>query len=196
MSKFDHFNLLSPIYDLIFGRSKDREVVKLSKVGREHNLLDVGGGTGRVAVLFQAIASQVLIADSAIRMLQEAQDKDLRTVNANSELLPLQSGIFERVIMVDALHHVKDQGKTLNEIWRVLAPGGRLVIEEPDIHNFWVKLVALGEKIALMRSRFIPPEKIVEMCQFDGLDSIRIIKKKGIAWVIITKASQLNREEK
>lgn len=187
MSGFDHFNVLGPVYDHIFGRSKDQNMVKIAAVQREHCLLDVGGGTGRVAVLFQEITDQVVIADSAIKMLREAQIKALRTVNGSSEHLPLKTGVFDRVIMVDALHHVKDQEKTLEEIWRVLAPGGRMVIEEPDINNFLVKLVAFGEKIALMRSRFISPEKIMEMCRFEDLDSIQLIKRKGIAWVIITK---------
>jgi len=35
---------------------------------------------------------------------------------------------------------------------RVLAPGGRLVIEEPDVERTPVRLIALAEKLALMRS--------------------------------------------
>jgi hypothetical protein len=69
----------------------------------------------------------------------------------------------------------------------VLAHGGRMVIEEPDINHFLVKLVALGEKIALMRSRFIAPEQLMEMCRFEDLSSIQLVKRSGIAWVIMTK---------
>jgi demethylmenaquinone methyltransferase/2-methoxy-6-polyprenyl-1,4-benzoquinol methylase len=62
--------------------------------------------------------------------------------------------------MVDALHHVSDQGQTVSELWRVLAPGGRLIIIEPDIHKFAIKLIAIGEKLLLMRSHFLPAERI------------------------------------
>lgn len=196
MSRLDHFNLLGPVYDLVFGRVSDHDMVEIAGVKPGQNILDVGGGTGRVSILFAEQTPQVLVVDSAVRMLREAQDKGLRTVNGHSERLPIRPGAFDRVIMVDALHHVKDQKKTLKETWRVLAPGGRLVIEEPDIHNFWVKLVALGEKIALMRSRFLPPEEIMNICQYDDRDSIQLIKKKGIAWIIITKANSNHREEK
>jgi len=188
MNQFDHFNLLGPFYDLIFGRSTDHNMVRIAEVEKDHKLLDVGGGTGRVAVLFKDLVSQVLIADAAVRMLREAQAKGLRTINTESEKLPLPAHSFDRVIMVDALHHVRDQQRSMKELWRVLAPGGRMVIEEPDIRNFAVKLIALGEKLALMRSRFISPEKILAMCRFDGIDSKKIIKAKGIAWIIITKA--------
>jgi ubiquinone/menaquinone biosynthesis C-methylase UbiE len=196
MSRLDHFNFLGPVYDLVFGRAIDHDMVEIAGLQPDHKLLDVGGGTGRVAVLFKEITDQILIVDSAIGMLRKAQDKGLRTVNGNSERLPVRTGAFDRVIMVDALHHVRDQAETLQETWRVLAPGGQLVIEEPDIHNFWVKLVALGEKILLMRSRFLPPEEIVEICQFMDRDSIQLIKNNSIAWIIITKSNSIHREEK
>jgi len=89
--------------------------------------------------------------------------------------------------MVDALHHVADQMQTLREITRLLAPGGIAIIEEPDIHNFLVKIIALGEKIMLMRSHFLKPERIAEMVLEIGGSDVVINKKKGIAWVIITR---------
>ena len=195
MSGFDHFNLLGPVYDLVFGRVTDHDMVDIAEVKPDQKLLDVGGGTGRVAVLFEEFAGQILVVDSARRMLHQAQDKGLRTVNGNSERLPLETASFDRVIMVDALHHVRNQAETLKETWRVLAPGGRLVVEEPDIHNFLVKLVALGEKIAFMRSQFLAPEKIIAICQFEDRESVQLIRKKGIAWIIITKANSNQEEE-
>ena len=59
--------------------------------------------------------------------------------------------------MVDALHHVIHQGQTAREMYRVLKPGGRIVIEEPDIRKFGVKLIAVAEKLLLMRSHFLSP---------------------------------------
>jgi demethylmenaquinone methyltransferase/2-methoxy-6-polyprenyl-1,4-benzoquinol methylase len=46
---------------------------------------------------------------------------------------------------------------------RVLEPEGRSVIEEPDIRTFGVKLVALAEKILLMRSHFLSPIQIASL---------------------------------
>jgi demethylmenaquinone methyltransferase/2-methoxy-6-polyprenyl-1,4-benzoquinol methylase len=57
--------------------------------------------------------------------------------------------------MMDALHHVRDQHLTASELWRVLTPGGRIVIVEPDIRKPMVKIIALGEKLLLMRSHFL-----------------------------------------
>jgi len=187
MSKFDHFNFIGPIYDLIFGRSKAHKIVALTDLRKDNALLDVGGGTGRVTVLYKTISNNLLIVDSALNMLRKAQEKGIRSVYSQSERLPFHDRKFERIIMVDALHHVKDQQQTLDEMWRLLAPGGKMIIEEPDINNFLVKLVALGEKLLLMRSHFLAPQKIIEMCQFSDDTTVELLLKKGIAWIIITR---------
>lgn len=193
MANFDHFDLISPIYDLIFGRNIDHEIVEFADVHDDQTLLDVGGGTGRVSTLFKTRVKNVFVADASINMLREAQKKGLRTLNSISEKLPFPDESFQRIIIVDALHHVKNQKETLDEMWRVLAKDGKIIIEEPDINNFFVKLVALGEKILLMRSRFIPPDKIVKIGDFGGKAGVEIKKQNGIAWIIIQKKTTRNK---
>ena len=90
--------------------------------------------------------------------------------------------------MVDALHHVCDQTITADELWRVLKPGGRLVIEEPDVRTRAVKLMALAEKIALMRSHFLSPPEIAAL--FDRANALTTIERDGyISWVVIDKGA-------
>lgn len=86
--------------------------------------------------------------------------------------------------MVDALHHVIDHADSAREMLRVLKPGGVLVIEEPDIRTFGVKLIALAEKLLLMRSHFLAPNEIAKLFA-EGEKSIRA--EDGTAWVIIKK---------
>jgi len=187
VTKFDHFDLISPLYDLVFGRRTDLEIVEIADVRDDQTLLDVGGGTGRVGVLFQNKIKKIVNVDSSFNMLKEAKNKGLTNVNSNSEKLPFADETFHRVIIVDAFHHVKNQKKTLKEMWRVLKEDGKIIIEEPDINNFFVKLIALGEKILLMRSHFIAPGDIAEMSQFSEKAIINIKRKNGIAWIIIQK---------
>ena len=86
--------------------------------------------------------------------------------------------------MVDALHHVINPTESAREMFRVLKTGGVLVIEEPDIRTFGVKLIALAEKLLLMRSHFLVPDKIEKL--FDT-GKKRIRAEDGTAWVIIQK---------
>jgi len=87
-------------------------------------------------------------------MLREARQKQMIACCGLAERLPFADGAFDRIVMVDTFHHLHDQHAAAKETLRVLRPGGRLVIEEPDIRRWAVKWIALGERLLLMRSRF------------------------------------------
>lgn len=195
MEKFNHFNFLSPVYDRVFGRTTQSPIVDLANIKPHHVVLDVGGGTGRIAVQMISIVKHIFVADSAFRMIQEAMKKGINAINTNAEQLPFEYGVFDRIIMVDAFHHVEDQRQTLDELWRILKPGGMLIIEEPDINHWLVKIIALGEKILLMRSHFLQPTDIKAMSCFSDAKSIDIRSDKGIAWIIISKHKHQNNKE-
>jgi len=177
MAKFDHFNLIGPIYDWIFSRRDPNKLLNLVKLEPHHSLLDVGGGTGRVSFRFTEISSEIIVADSAVNMLKEANKKGLFAINAHSETMPFQDMSFDRIIMVDTFHHVIEHQQTLDEIWRILKPKGRIVIEEPNIHYLIPKLIAFGEKILLMRSKFYYPEEILSMCAYKDADRIELVEE-------------------
>ncbi len=188
MPKFDHFDIVGPIYDQVFGRHTDHEIVELAQILPGQSVLDVAGGTGRVSVLFREQQARVFLVDTAPGMLRKAREKGLRhLVLGESERLPYTAGTFDCVIMVDALHHVADQQITLQEMWRILAPGGKLLIEEPDLRYLAVQLIRIGEKLLLMRSHFLKPGEIAEMAGSLGPAQVDVVAENGNAWVIITK---------
>lgn len=91
--------------------------------------------------------------------------------------------------MADAYHHLADQDASLGQLWRVLAPGGRLVIQEPDFARFYVRLVALAEKLLRMRSHFVPAEQIAAKLMALGA-KVRTLKKANVAWVVADKPAE------
>ncbi len=189
MSTFDHFDFLAPLYDTFIRPADPQELWKHAALPADGALLDAGGGTGRVAQSMLGKAQPVVVADLSCKMLAEARRKgSLQTVCSQIERLPFADGTFARIIMVDALHHVIDQQQTINELWRVLQPGGRLVIEEPDIRTLAVKLIALGEKLALMRSHFLDSRQISALFHFPDA-RVQVEAKNHAAWVIAEKIS-------
>lgn len=183
MPAFDHFSFIAPLYARAAYSKTDvmREVASLPVHG---NLLDAGGGTGRVASAIRDLVDEVIVADVSLGMLKEVPLSTLKPVCGGSESLPFADNSFERVIMVDALHHVIDHTRTARELFRVLKPGGVLVIEEPDIRTFGVKLIAVAEKLLLMRSHFLAPEEILKLFP-NGEKQVKAVD--GTAWIIIKK---------
>ncbi|MEO3389293.1 methyltransferase domain-containing protein [Mesorhizobium sp. CAU 1741] len=55
------------------------------------------------------------------------------------EELPLFDSAIDRMLLVHALEHAENPRETLMEIWRVLAPGGRLVIVVPNRRGVWAR---------------------------------------------------------
>lgn len=187
MPIIDHFGLLAPLYEIFISPKDPEELSTLADLPTSGALLDAGGGTGRVAQFILEKAGHVVVVDLSCKMLAEASQKEgLQPVCSPTEALPFPDNSFQRIIMVDALHHVFDHQMTINELWRLLAPGGIIVIEEPDISAFSVKLIAIAEKLALMRSHFLPPSQIAAL--FDFPDAcLKIQKNESTAYIIAKK---------
>lgn len=180
-----HFNFLAPFYDRAIPFERLEQTIKVMDLPHAGTLLDAGGGTGRVAEALRPHVGSIIVADVSRGMLAQAHQKNLAATSAETERLPFADGTFDRVMMVDALHHVVHQADTVRELYRVLKPGGRLVIEEPDLRTFPVKLIAIAEKLALMRSHFLAPAQVAALFPSDA--KVRIESEEHTAWVIAEK---------
>jgi demethylmenaquinone methyltransferase/2-methoxy-6-polyprenyl-1,4-benzoquinol methylase len=182
-----HFDFLATIYDRTIGVPDTDVLAELLDLPTEGKVLDAGGGTGRVSSQLRDKAGEIVICDLSHNMLKEARfKKGMETVRSHTERLPFPDATFDRILVVDAFHHFCDQERSLSELLRVLAPGGRLVIEEPDIRRFVVKLVALAEKLTLMRSHFYSGERIRRMIDAHGYEA-RVQSDGGFAVRVVVE---------
>jgi demethylmenaquinone methyltransferase/2-methoxy-6-polyprenyl-1,4-benzoquinol methylase len=183
----DHFDLIAPIYDRLIGPPDTERLQQLLKLPTDGWLLDGGGGTGRVSSRLNGLAGHIVVSDLSHRMLKKAREKKVRPVRAHVERLPFTDEFFDRVLVVDALHHFCDQRQAIKDLLRVLKPDGRLVIAEPDLYHKGVRLLGLAEKILLMRSHFYTPQKIREMIVSCGCSAKIENDGRYTAWVVAEK---------
>ena len=189
---FDHFDIIAPIYDRIIHKLDLNRLIHLLKLPTRGRLLDAGGGTGRVSSRLRSLVNEVVVCDLSLFMLKQAKNKGgLLTVRTHVEQLPFPNESFERIVVVDALHHFCDQRKSIQELLRVLKTGGRLVIEEPNIDNSIIKWVALAEKLAFMRSRFSSSRDIVHMITDPGVNARVENDGRFFFWVVVEKTDHV-----
>ncbi len=189
MPPLDHFRFLAPIYRYLVPAPQPDELQRALQLPISGTLLDIGGGTGRVTAQFVDQVGQIVIADPSTAMLrQTVEHPRLHRVAALAEQLPFADAAFARIVMVDALHHVQDVPQALHELLRVLAPDGRLLIQEPDWRKWSMRLVSWGEKLALMRPQPHPPDEILKMARRAGGRAHCLGSGRFTAWIVAEHA--------
>jgi len=135
------FDASAPHYDWInrvmsFGSGDWYREQALSRMGIEGgmNVLDAGTGTGRVALIEQAMVGPeglVVALDPSAGMLAQAGSHGVsHLAQGLGEQLPFEDGRFDCVSMGYALRHVADLRVMFDEYHRVLRPGGKLLVLE------------------------------------------------------------------
>lgn len=91
-------------------------------------VLEVGGGQGELAEWMQAeLGANVEYIDLSPRMAELARERGVSARQGDVQDLPFPDGAFDTVVAAWMLFHVPDLNRGLDEITRVLAPGGTLV---------------------------------------------------------------------
>jgi demethylmenaquinone methyltransferase/2-methoxy-6-polyprenyl-1,4-benzoquinol methylase len=118
-----------------------RFTIEMSGARTGQKILDLAGGTGDLAALFAAKVGdkgQVVLADINDSMLKVGRDRmidrgllnNLSYAQVNAECLPFADNTFDCITIAFGLRNVTDKQKALESMFRVLKPGGRLLVLE------------------------------------------------------------------
>lgn len=141
-----HRFVLDPIFDPM---ANPRHDVALSLLHGGERLLDVGCWNGylleriRAAGLYQDHSGVDIVPDGIDAT--RAKGFQAQVADLNQQGLPFPDAHFDGVTMLAVLEHVFDPYAVIREIYRVLRPGGELVIEVPNVASLTNRLrISLG----------------------------------------------------
>jgi ubiquinone/menaquinone biosynthesis C-methylase UbiE len=99
------------------------------------DVLEVGSGTGRNLAHYPATVARLVLTEPdrhmRVRLLRAAsRRRDTEIIAAAAENLPFDDASFDAVVCTLVLCSVDDPVRALDEVYRVLRPGGRLLFIE------------------------------------------------------------------
>jgi ubiquinone/menaquinone biosynthesis C-methylase UbiE len=137
------FHRLTPLFDSVAAvavrdHAIKRRVLERAAIAAGEEVLDVGCGTGTLAVAAARAAPGVKVTglDADPSILAKARERaadaglDIGFDEGRSTALPYADASFDLVLSTLFFHHLPDHAKreTAAEVVRVLRPGGRLVV--------------------------------------------------------------------
>ncbi len=126
------------------------------------DVLDVGSGDGVLAALLASRARSVTCLDRSETVINAASKRlaawpNVTPRQGDMHAIPFPDGSFDQVLHFHALTYSTDPAKAVGEAYRVLRPGGDLVLatlrahKQPDISNTYGHVVH-GFKIEELRA--------------------------------------------
>jgi len=140
-SVVDKYDLMNDLMSLGLHRLWKRATIMLSDVYSGQRVLDLAGGTGDLAYLMAQRVGEsglVVLGDINASMLGKGRERlvnagmvtNIRYVQTDAEQLPFPDNWFDCVCIGFGLRNVTRKERALEAMWRVLRPGGRLLILE------------------------------------------------------------------
>ncbi|MGJ8652584.1 MAG: metalloregulator ArsR/SmtB family transcription factor [Opitutaceae bacterium] len=106
-------------------------------------IADLGAGEGLMSQLLARRAEEVVCIDNSPKMVEFGRElaaknefTNLRYELGDIEEVPLKDGTFDLVLLSQALHHAQHPERALAEAYRILKPGGKVIIIDLLEHNF------------------------------------------------------------
>jgi ubiquinone/menaquinone biosynthesis C-methylase UbiE/predicted transcriptional regulator len=106
-------------------------------------IADLGAGEGTLSLLLAQRAERVIAVDSSEKMVEYGREtakrhgvENVEYRHGDLEELPLADEEADIALLHQSLHHALHPQKAVEEAWRILRPGGRIVILDLLQHSF------------------------------------------------------------
>jgi ubiquinone/menaquinone biosynthesis C-methylase UbiE len=145
----------------------------LQNLDAGQRVLDVACGAGYGTALLSEKGCEAVGVDNDEQLLCDAGNlyKNKIFINADALYLPFANDAFDAVLSFETIEHIRDNKKFLDEIYRVLRPGGIFICSTPNIRYtkhpvYHVKEYTPEEFYGMIEERFSGAEKYCQYFKF------------------------------
>ena len=121
-----------PSYLWRFGQQRRLRLIRQYAPLEGKRILDVGCGVGMYLQAMRAHSDRVYGVEIDTERAAQARQSLCNIVVAPAEQLPFAQGSFDVVLLHEVIEHVEDDRQTIQEAYRVLSCGGRMIIWAPN----------------------------------------------------------------
>jgi ubiquinone/menaquinone biosynthesis C-methylase UbiE len=118
--------------------------------------MDLGCGRGGVVELFWRDVQLAAGLDPDVPSLAEHRAQGMPVVTGRGEQLPFAGESFDLIVCIWVLEHLRSPETVLNEVRRVLRPGGHFVFLTPNLRNPLLAFNRLGRLLPQLQRRLVP----------------------------------------
>lgn len=152
-------------------------------------ILDIGAGTGRMTGFLLNMVSPggcVVAQDIASGMLLELRrllsPRSPALVCDDACRMSLKTSFFDKILCFSAFPHFTDQSAALTEFYRILRPGGRLLILH-TASSARLNAFHAGLEGAVSQDRLPAPSEMIPLLSASGLELCDAEEKDDLYWV-------------
>ncbi|MBN2738053.1 MAG: class I SAM-dependent methyltransferase [Spirochaetales bacterium] len=166
------FDRTVPFYDGFMQRMglyQSATLINWLNLKGTEKVLDLGGGTGYNSHQLSSHCKEVVLLDESQAMVKKARKyKSFTCVRSSALNTPFQNNSFDIVVMADLFHHIKNQVAVIREIWRLLKPGGLLLVQDFVTTHPYTSLLRIFESLLFGILYFKSPRKIRSIISSQG----------------------------
>lgn len=168
---------------------------------KDKNILDVGFGSGGIAIAFNQ-AGAISYGVDINPELKVIAEKNVLKNNAKADLkiydgvnLPFSDNFFDYIVSFSVLEHVENPEKLLNDMLRVLKPNGRILLTLPnkyypkETHTlaYFVSYMPKGMASAYLRILKRSPLEHDNLHFYSYFDILKMLNKTNYRYEVIYK---------
>lgn len=140
------------------------------------DIVDLGAGEGVLSQLLARQAKSVVCIDNSPAMVKVGTElarehgfENLAYKLGDIEQVPLEDNSVDLAVLSQALHHARRPEEALAEAWRILRPGGRLVVLDLNQHTF-----EKARELYADRWLGFPPNRLYHWIKACGFDAVTV----------------------